>query len=197
MISRMPTSLAWALLICAGLPEPQNGKLGLRQFLLAQTANNTAHKFCTSPFQLKSHKKFHKVLVLCGIYVSLVLKNMFLKIFIMRLKHIYNFLRSGCLFRYRGIFSGLSNETVGTALYTFFHYSYSRILTLVIGIPAQSPNTILFYSIFSFYHRNIYPISFYQPYNNYESQNNIFHFHSWSICQRGTFKYCDNEIHAN
>ena len=36
----------------------------------------------------------------------------------MRLKHSHNFLGSGCSFRYRGIFSGLSNETVGAASYT-------------------------------------------------------------------------------
>ena len=35
----------------------------------------------------------------------------------MRLKLTYNFLGSGRLFRYRGIFSGLSNETMGTASY--------------------------------------------------------------------------------
>jgi hypothetical protein len=31
--------------------------------------------------------------------------------------HTYNFLRSGCSFCYRDIFSGLSNENLGTALY--------------------------------------------------------------------------------
>ena len=35
----------------------------------------------------------------------------------MRLKHTYNFLGGGSLFCYRGIFSGLSNETMGTASY--------------------------------------------------------------------------------
>lgn len=37
----------------------------------------------------------------------------------MRLNRSYNFLRGGCLFCYRGIFSGLSNETVGAASYTY------------------------------------------------------------------------------
>ena len=37
----------------------------------------------------------------------------------MRLKPTYNFLGSGCLFCYRDIFSGLSNETVGAASYSF------------------------------------------------------------------------------
>ena len=36
----------------------------------------------------------------------------------MRLKLSYNFLRSGCSFCYRDIFSGLSNENLGTALYS-------------------------------------------------------------------------------
>lgn len=31
-MSRMPTSLGVGSLICAGLPEPQSDKLGLRQF---------------------------------------------------------------------------------------------------------------------------------------------------------------------
>ena len=35
----------------------------------------------------------------------------------MRLKQSYKFLRSSCLFFYRDIFSGLSNETTGTASY--------------------------------------------------------------------------------
>jgi hypothetical protein len=55
----------------------------------------------------------------------------------MRLKHSYNFLGGSVPFCYRGIFSGLSNETMGTALY--FHpgyhyyfpllYRYARSLT--------------------------------------------------------------------
>jgi hypothetical protein len=36
----------------------------------------------------------------------------------MRLKLSYIFLRSGCSFYYRDIFSGLSNENLGTALYS-------------------------------------------------------------------------------
>jgi hypothetical protein len=42
----------------------------------------------------------------------------------MRLKYLYNFLGGSAPFCYRGIFSGLSNETVGTALYFLPHYHY-------------------------------------------------------------------------
>ena len=115
----------------------------------------------------------------------------------MRLKHTYNFLRSGCLFRYRGIFSGLSNETVGTALYTFFQHRHNRSLTFVIGIMAQLSATKLSHFIFIFLHENIYPVSFYQRSDNCKSQTNIFHFNRWNICQHGTFKYCDNETNEN
>lgn len=37
----------------------------------------------------------------------------------MRLNQPYNLLRSGSLFCYRGIFSGLSNEPIGSASYNF------------------------------------------------------------------------------
>ncbi|MEP6677470.1 MAG: hypothetical protein ABJA78_20075 [Ferruginibacter sp.] len=55
----------------------------------------------------------------------------------MRLKHSHNFLGGSVPFCYRGIFSGLSNETVGTALYfhPLYHYyfpllyRYARRLT--------------------------------------------------------------------
>jgi hypothetical protein len=47
----------------------------------------------------------------------------------MRLKHTYNFLGGGVPFCYRGIFSGLSNETVGTALY--FHPGYHYYFPLL------------------------------------------------------------------
>jgi hypothetical protein len=43
----------------------------------------------------------------------------------MRLKPTYNFLGSGCLFYYRDIFSGLSNETVGAASYNFLAMDHS------------------------------------------------------------------------
>lgn len=36
-MSRMPTSFGVGSLICAGLPEPQNGKQGLRHLFFAQS----------------------------------------------------------------------------------------------------------------------------------------------------------------
>jgi len=47
----------------------------------------------------------------------------------MRLKYAYNFLGGSVPFCYRGIFSGLSNETVGTALY--FHPAYHYYFPLL------------------------------------------------------------------
>lgn len=40
----------------------------------------------------------------------------------MRFKPTYNFLGGGCLYCYRGIFSSLSNETVGAASYIYFEH---------------------------------------------------------------------------
>lgn len=58
----------------------------------------------------------------------------------MRLKPTYIFLRSGCLFCYRGIFSGLSNETMGAALYQYIPLQVCNTTLQGIGTINSAPN---------------------------------------------------------
>ncbi|WP_301927819.1 hypothetical protein [Ferruginibacter sp.] len=58
----------------------------------------------------------------------------------MRLKPTYKFLRSGGPFCYRGIFSGLSNETVGAALYLCISLTSRNAAVQGIDIPDSFQN---------------------------------------------------------
>ena len=71
-------------------------------------------------------------------------------------KHIHNFLRSGCSFYYRDIFSGLSNENLGSALYSCFAWQRSLLNFPQVKYASSFPR--LFAIIYYWYK---YPSPFY------------------------------------